>query len=128
MAGITAVLLAATLAACGGGSTAVIDTVDAATAGTLIARSGTVLLDIRTPEEFAEAHIEGALNIDFYAADFADQLGELDRDAPYVVYCRSGNRTAQAMDTFRELGFSEVHEIDGGILSWLAAGLPATGG
>jgi phage shock protein E len=86
------------------------------------------VLDIRTPEEFGDGHVEGALNIDFYAADFADRIGDLDRDAVYVVYCRSGNRSGQAMALFEELGFTAVHELDGGILTWVAEGLPLVGG
>jgi rhodanese-related sulfurtransferase len=117
-----------TLVACGGADTGVIETVDAGTASNLIADSGTVLLDIRTPEEFSEARIDGAINIDFYALDFADQIGALDRDTSYVVYCRSGNRSGEAMDLFRDLGFNEVHEIGDGILSWIDAGLPTISG
>ena len=120
-------LITLALVACGG-TTQVIDRVDAATAQTLIGRSATVLLDIRTPEEFAETRIAGSVNINFYAPDFADQIGELDRNAAYVVYCRSGNRSAQAMDVFRQLDFAEVHEIDGGIVAWVGAGLPVIGG
>jgi rhodanese-related sulfurtransferase len=117
-----------TLVACGGSDTAVVETVDPGTADDILAESGTVLLDIRTPEEFVEARIDGAVNIDFYAADFADQIGALDRDTEYVVYCRSGNRSGQAMDLFRDLGFTAVHEIDGGIVNWIQAGLATVSG
>lgn len=120
-------LSALVLVACGG-DTAVIETVDAGTASNLAAAPDAVLLDIRTPEEFAEARIEGSINIDFYEADFADRIGELDRDTSYVVYCRSDNRSGQAMDLFRDLGFAEVHEIDGGIVAWIEAGLPTISG
>lgn len=115
-------------AACGGSDTGVIETVSPGTASDLIAAPGTILLDIRTPEEFTEARIDGSVNIDFYAADFADQIGALDRDADYVVYCRSGNRSGQAMDLFRELEFTSVHEIDGGIVNWIQAGLATISG
>lgn len=94
----------------------------------MVSEAGTVVLDIRTPEEFADGRVEGALNIDFYAADFADRIAALDRNATYVVYCRSDSRSGQAMDLFRDLGFAAVHEIDGGILSWIQAGLPVVGG
>jgi len=114
--------------ACSGGTTAVIETVDAVTAGNLVAEPGTVILDVRTPQEFAEGHLVDAVNVDFSATDFADRIAALDRSTAYVVYCRSGNRSTQAMDLFRQLEFTDVHEIDGGILAWAAAGLPITGG
>ncbi len=118
------IALAAVLTACGGTSTDVTQTVDAATAADLLAEGDGVLLDIRTPEEFAAGKIAGSQNIDFYAADFAAQLDRLDKDATYFVYCRSGNRSSLSMNTFADLGFSSVYEIDGGILNWNAAGLP----
>ena len=121
--------LAAVMAACGGETaTAVVETVDIGTADAYIADFETILLDIRTPEEFTEARIEGAVNIDFYEADFADRIAGLDRDSTYVVYCRSGNRSGQAMELFRDLGFTDVHEVGGGILAWLEAGLPTISG
>lgn len=126
---ILALSIAATLVlgACGGSDTAVIETVDPVTASGLVSADA-VLLDIRTPEEFAEARIEGAVNIDFYSVTFEDQIAALDRDASYVVYCRTDNRSGQAMDVFRRLDFAEVHEIDGGIVAWVEAGLPTTSG
>ncbi len=123
---LAAALLATTLVigACGGSSTAQLDTVGPVAAAEAIAEPGTVLLDIRTPQEVAEGSIAGAANIDFYEADFRDRIASLDRDASYVVYCRSGNRSAQAMKLFAELGFADVTEVDGGIVAWLQAGLP----
>lgn len=83
-----------------------------------------VILDVRTPEEFAGGHLEGAVLIDFYSDDFAEQLADLDPSVPYLVYCRSGNRSGQATATMEGLGFSDVSDIDGGILAWDEAGLP----
>ena len=85
-----------------------------------------VVLDVRTPEEFAEGHLANAVNVDFYAADFSSQLAALDPDARYVLYCRSGNRSGQTVDMMDELGFSDVVEVNGGILAWEQAGLPIT--
>ncbi len=87
-----------------------------------------VILDVRTPEEFAEAHVDGAVMLDFYRADFADELAKLDRDVPYVLYCRSGNRSGQTLALMRDLGFSSVQDVDGGIVSWVEAGLPIVSG
>lgn len=83
-----------------------------------------VVLDVRTPEEYDEAHLADAVLVDFYAADFADQLAALDPTVPYVLYCRSGNRSGQARQMMADLAFQDVSDIDGGITSWLAAGLP----
>ena len=87
-----------------------------------------VVLDVRTPEEYAEGHLDGAVLVDFYAPDFAEQLAALDTDVPYLVYCRSGNRSGQAIDVMEQLGFTSVVDVDGGIVAWSDAGLPVTTG
>jgi rhodanese-related sulfurtransferase len=92
----------------------------------LIATGDVEVLDVRTPEEYAEGHIEGATLIDFYEPDFADRIAELDHGATYVVYCRSGNRSEQAVALMKEQGFTAVNDLDGGVTAWSAAGLPLT--
>ncbi len=81
-----------------------------------------VILDIRTPEEFGTGHIDGAINIDYYAADFEAQLSGLDLTVPYVMYCNSGNRSSNALPLMDSIGFEEVYELDGGIQAWYLAG------
>ena len=117
--------------ACSGGTATadpVLETVAPVAAHELItANLGTedfVLLDVRTPEEFNEVRIDGSVNLDFYAADFADRLAELDRSVNYVVYCNSGNRSGTTLDMMTDLGFTTVHNVDGGIVQWHADGLP----
>lgn len=83
-----------------------------------------VILDVRTPEEFQSGHIKGAINIDFYAPDFAQKLDKLDKGKVYVVYCRSGHRSAQAVSLMKQQGFQTVYEIEGGIRAWQAGGFP----
>jgi len=85
---------------------------------------GTVLLDVRTPGEFASGHLEGALNIDVQAADFDARVAELDPDAAYVVYCRTGNRSGQAIARMEALGFTDL--TNGGSVESAAAatGIP----
>jgi rhodanese-related sulfurtransferase len=102
--------------------------VDAAAAITDNPPDDLVVLDVRTPEEFAEGHLEGAVLVDFYAADFAEQLAALDTDVPYLVYCRSGNRSGQALGVMEQLGFTSAVDVDGGIVAWTGAGLPVTTG
>ncbi len=87
---------------------------------------GLVVLDVRTPEEFAEGHLADAVLVDFYAADFVDQLAALDTDVPYLVYCRSGNRSGETLAAMEQLGFGSVVDVDGGIVAWADAGLPVT--
>lgn len=117
----------ALLGACGGTATD-IQLVSATEASTVLADRApeVVLLDVRTPEEFNEIRVPGSVNIDFYANNFAAQLDQLPKDVPYVVYCRSGNRSSSTMDIMRDLGFTEVWDVDGGIISWSEADLPLT--
>lgn len=82
-----------------------------------------IILDVRTIEEFGEGHLEGAEMLDFYGADFAEQLDLLDKDQPYLIYCRSGNRSGQTLAIMEELGFTDVADVDGGVLAWADAGL-----
>ncbi|MCP3855530.1 MAG: rhodanese-like domain-containing protein [Actinomycetia bacterium] len=83
-----------------------------------------VILDVRTPDEYEEGHIEGSIMLDFYEADFADRLAELDTDVPYLVYCRSGNRSGQTSQLMAKLGFASVYDVDGGVIAWADSGLP----
>jgi phage shock protein E len=88
------------------------------------APEGLVVLDVRTPEEFTTGHLSDAVLLDFYESDFADSLAELDRDTPYFVYCRSGNRSGQTIQLMQTLGFTNVTELSGGINEWNVANLP----
>jgi phage shock protein E len=83
-----------------------------------------VILDVRTDDEFQQGHIDGATMIDFYRPDFREALAELDPEVPYLVYCRSDNRSGQATALMSELGFTSIYDVDGGVLSWEASGLP----
>lgn len=78
---------------------------------------GAVLLDVRTPAEVADKKINGATNLDYYSPQFAEQLAKLDRSKPYFVYCRSGQRSANACRQLHGLGFSQLYNLAGGILA-----------
>ena len=73
------------------------------------------ILDVRAPQEFAEGHIAGAVNIDVSSPDFAQQVSELDPEGTYAVYCRSGNRSRTAMAVMQDAGLSDVFGLEGGI-------------
>ena len=83
-----------------------------------------MIIDIRTPEEFEEGYIENAVNLDFYSDTFKEDLDKLDKNKTYLIYCRSGNRSGQAMPIMKELGFQEVYNLSIGIKEWIAEGLP----
>ena len=85
-----------------------------------------VILDVRTPEEFAEEHIEDAINLDFRSETFRDELDKLDKSRTYLVHCRSGGRSRNALDIVAELNFREAYNMLGGIIQWKAEGFPTT--
>ena len=135
---LVASLSAGGLAACGGdesssdaaATTATVSSsvalIGPAAAAALLAAppAGLVVLDVRTPEEFAAGHLEGAVMIDFQSPSFAADVVALGEETPVFVYCRSGNRSAQAVAAMTQLGFTDLTELDGGIVAWEAAGLP----
>jgi phage shock protein E len=82
------------------------------------------LIDLRTAEEYAQGKIAGAVDIDFYAADFEQELSQLDRTKEYLIYCHTGNRSGQTLEIMKKLGFTNVDDIGGGIAAWAQAGLP----
>ncbi len=113
------------LSACGG-DTAATELVSAGEAHVLLAEppAGLVVLDVRTPEEFAESHLAGAININVEGPGFEDAVSDLDENAPVFVYCRTGRRSANAITIMQDLGFADLYDLDGGIVSWAHAGLP----
>ena len=92
----------------------------------LLVDNAVTVLDVRTPEEFAEGHLPNAVNIDFKDAGFSEALAKLDRNKPYLMHCRSGGRSGQALSVFEELGFSKLHHLKNGILGWTASGRELT--
>lgn len=83
-----------------------------------------VLIDVRTPEEFAQGHVANARNIDFRAPDFATKVQSLPHDKTLIVYCRSGNRSGQSMQVFSHFGYRNVKNVVGGISAWESVGMP----
>jgi rhodanese-related sulfurtransferase len=80
--------------------------------------NGGQLVDVRTPEELNEGKIENAQNIDFYANDFKSKIEALDKSKPVFVYCRSGGRSAKAANIFKEAGFKEIYDLQGGYMNY----------
>ena len=78
-----------------------------------------VILDVRTEEEFESGYIKGALNMDIRGgADFLVSIESLDKSKSYFVYCRSGARSGQACQLMSQMGFSALYNLDGGVLAW----------
>ncbi len=83
-----------------------------------------VLLDVRTPDEFSQGHLRHSMNLDFYNPSFGTELGKLDKNKNYLVYCRSGRRSASAATQMKGLGFTKVSNMLGGITQWMQEGRP----
>lgn len=84
------------------------------------------LVDVRTPEEFAEGHIEGAVLVNFKKRTFKSFISAIDKTKPVLIYCRSGNRSGKAEKVMRALGFTEVYNLAKGYKGWVAEGMEVT--
>ena len=83
-----------------------------------------LLLDVRTPEEYNEGHLKGAILINYHDSDFVDQVSKLDKNKTVYVYCHSGKRSSAAQEKMQKMNFKNVINLDGGIVAWQKAGLP----
>lgn len=120
---VAALLGVALLAGCGSSSgTTAVQTVDPATWLATASKPGVVVVDVRTPAEYAAGHIQGAVNIDVEAPTFDSAISTLDRNATYVVYCHSGRRSSIATDAMAKAGFTHVYNLSGGFSDLAAAG------
>ena len=129
-----AVLCGAALAACGGGDetagpaieeidlATLGDDVDVETVAAIRQNPAVFLLDVREPDEYAAGHIPSITLIP--SGEVADRLAELPRDKEIIVTCRTGNRSAQVASMLRDQGFTNVHNMTGGIVAWQEAGYP----
>lgn len=79
-----------------------------------------MLVDVRTPEEFEEGHLEGAVNINYLDNEaFAKGIKTLDPGTPVFLYCRSGNRSGKAADSLSTKGFVKIYDLVGGYRGWV---------
>lgn len=81
------------------------------------------IIDVRTPEEFSSDHIDKAVNIDWLGDNFVASTKKLNKTKPIFVYCKSGARSQSAAQKLEKLGFTNIYQLQGGILKWDAAGL-----
>ncbi|MDP3312066.1 rhodanese-like domain-containing protein [Lutibacter sp.] len=77
-----------------------------------------LIIDIRTPQEFNQGHIQGAININYFDSTFLDQVSKYEKSTTLYLYCRSGNRTSSASSQITALGFKKVYDLQGGIVNW----------
>lgn len=89
-----------------------------------LSKPGTIVLDVRTPAEFASGHLPQAQNIDIEGPDFATRLAALDKSATYAVYCRSGNRSGTALEQMAAADFTHTYDLADGIVAWQSMGGP----
>lgn len=118
-----ALLLALVTAGCSS-TTSIGEKLDPATFLAQAAEPGVVVIDVRSPQEYAEGHLEGALNINVEAPDFDAQIAALDPGMTYALYCRSGRRSSVAAQRMAEAGFGSVIDLEGGMADLAAAGAP----
>lgn len=111
------------LTACSG-SSAKINNLNADSFVSEIKNSAVVVLDVRTAGEFAAGHIENAINIDVEGMNFDSEIANLDKTKEYAVYCHSGRRSGIATEKMAKAGFTKLSNLEGGIISWQAAGYP----
>jgi rhodanese-related sulfurtransferase len=95
--------------------------IDCESFGNLV-KSGYIVIDVRTNEEYIQARIMDCKQLDYYAPDFKQKISELDKDEKYVIYCRSGNRSRQTVSYMKSNGFKHVKNLKGGILTWYNSG------
>lgn len=84
----------------------------------------TIVVDLRTPEEFKQGHLKGAVNLNFQAEDFEKKLAKLDRDQTYLMHCLSGGRSGASIPIWEKLGFKKVLHLKAGKMGWALEGKP----
>lgn len=111
LAALAAVVLATSLAAC-------------STPSSVEVPDGAVIIDVRTSDEYAEGHLDGAVNVNLQSGSFEQEIAEQPLDGTYIVYCRSGDRSAQAVAIMNQLGFTDVTDAGGISDASAATGIP----
>lgn len=85
---------------------------------TLLELEDVQLVDVRTPEEYQSGYIEYSQNINFLSPTFEDDIQNLDKSKPVLVYCKSGKRSAKCSKKLKAAGFIKIYDLEGGITKW----------
>jgi rhodanese-related sulfurtransferase len=80
------------------------------------------IIDVRTPDEFAENHLLSAININYFDKNFDQKLEKLNKKSTYIIYCKKGGRSALSLAKMHSIGFQHVKHIKGGIEEWKSLG------
>lgn len=110
-----------TLTSCSSGGSSAITNVDAQTFVKEIQSENVQIIDVRTYGEYASGHLQGALNIDVESGAFDSGISNLDKNATYALYCRSGRRSTLAAERMAEAGFTKIINFNNGGFDQLAA-------
>ncbi len=94
------------------------EVVDAKTFQSKLNDEGVQIIDVRTPNEYAQGNIKGSVNIDYFGSDFQTQLNKLDKSKPVLVYCAVGGRSGKAAKMMKKMGFMVVYDLRGGYNNW----------
>lgn len=106
---------------CGGGKKQLMDITTTQADSVMVSNtqnSQFKILDVRTPEEFNSGHLMGAVNIDIRSSDFDSKIDSLPKTDKYLVYCRTGHRSSNALNIMKGKGFTDVYNMVGGITKW----------
>jgi len=98
--------------------------IDAKEAHEELQSESTLVLDVRTTEEYASGHLEGSVNIDIREPSFLEEIDALPKNKKCIIYCQSGGRAGAALDIMKKRGFENVCNLKGGIMEWKEKGLP----
>ena len=82
------------------------------------------VLDVRSPEEYADGHLKDAVNVNFNGGNFEAQIAKLDPAKPYLVHCAAGGRSGKSMELFKNLKFTKIYHLVDGYNGWADAGKP----
>lgn len=103
---------------CKGQETEYFKILDTAQYEQIITQNDVTVIDVRTAGEYQEGHIKNAKNINVQSKDFREKMEKFDKEQPIYIYCRSGTRSGKAGKILEEMGFVEIYDLNGGILSW----------
>ena len=97
---------------------AINEVVDAKAFKAKLTEEGVQVVDVRTPDEYAQGNIEGSTNINYFGSDFESKLSTLDKSKPVLVYCAVGGRSGKAAKAMKKMGFTVVYDLKGGYNNW----------